>query len=130
MTTTSPTPLPPANWYPDPGGQGYRYWDGVGWTMHVSAQPVSGGMPPACSQPNPYHPQMRYAVKTGYSTAGIIMGIIAVLFLPIVFGPLGLVFGSIAKSKGDPKGGVAMTVAGVGMVAGMLLGFLAFSAVQ
>jgi hypothetical protein len=28
-------PLAPAGWYPDPGGPGERWWDGVGWSPHV-----------------------------------------------------------------------------------------------
>ncbi|MGH9277896.1 MAG: DUF2510 domain-containing protein [Acidimicrobiales bacterium] len=27
-------PLPPPGWYPDPGGGGWRWWDGVRWTDH------------------------------------------------------------------------------------------------
>jgi Protein of unknown function (DUF2510) len=31
-----PRPLPPAGWYPDPGGSGaQRWWDGVGWSELV-----------------------------------------------------------------------------------------------
>jgi pSer/pThr/pTyr-binding forkhead associated (FHA) protein len=31
------TPLPPANWYPDPLGQArLRYWDGRQWTEHIA----------------------------------------------------------------------------------------------
>jgi hypothetical protein len=29
-------PLPPAGWYPDPSGQGQRYFDGTQWTEHRS----------------------------------------------------------------------------------------------
>ena len=28
--------LPPAGWYPNPEAPGQRYWDGQGWTEHVS----------------------------------------------------------------------------------------------
>ncbi len=32
------TELPPADWYPDPGGTGQlRYWDGAAWTEHLTA---------------------------------------------------------------------------------------------
>lgn len=35
---TQPTevkPLPPAGWFPNPNGEGQRYWDGKAWTEHV-----------------------------------------------------------------------------------------------
>ena len=63
----------------------------------------------------------------GLSTAGIILGVIAFLFLPIVFGPAGLICGAIAKSKGEPKAVVAMIVSGAGLVLGMILGVLVFA---
>jgi hypothetical protein len=31
----------PAGWYPDPAGDGLRYWDGSGWTTHTA--PAAGG---------------------------------------------------------------------------------------
>ena len=42
------SPGPPASWYADPGGSGgLRYWDGNGWTEHVTASAgqvgVAGG---------------------------------------------------------------------------------------
>lgn len=46
---------PAANWYPDPTGRNeHRYWDGTGWTDHVSNRGVTGvdpvGAPPAGAQ--------------------------------------------------------------------------------
>lgn len=43
MTDPSPpAPAPPADWYPDPGGQwDYRYWNGHSWTAHVSRAGVA-----------------------------------------------------------------------------------------
>ncbi len=35
--TPAPTALPPAGWYPDPGGTPkQRYWDGNSWTEHLN----------------------------------------------------------------------------------------------
>ncbi len=31
-----PAALPPAGWYPNPGGPGQRYWDGHEWTQHYA----------------------------------------------------------------------------------------------
>ncbi len=32
-------PPPPAGWYPEPGGQALRWWDGTGWTEHRHLPP-------------------------------------------------------------------------------------------
>jgi len=37
--------LPPPGWYPDPAGGGVRYWDGLAWTYHVAAMPMSPTVP-------------------------------------------------------------------------------------
>lgn len=55
------------------------------------------------------------------------MGVVAFLFLPIVFGPLGLIFGAIGLSKKESKAVVAMVVSGVGFLVGMILGAVLFS---
>ena len=45
-------PQPPG-WYPDPQGQGQRWWDGTRWTEHVTgaAPPTQGGPGPSASRP-------------------------------------------------------------------------------
>jgi hypothetical protein len=41
-----PDGMPVAGWYPDPNGvYQHRYWDGRGWTEHVSTNGVSGTAP-------------------------------------------------------------------------------------
>jgi hypothetical protein len=46
----SDQPLPTAGWYPDPAGQGSRYWDGTRWTEHtqpLAPAPVAPASPQA-----------------------------------------------------------------------------------
>lgn len=38
-------PHPPAGWYPDPAGDGARWWDGYAWTGHTAPVPA-GAQPP------------------------------------------------------------------------------------
>jgi uncharacterized protein YacL len=64
---------------------------------------------------------------SGFSVAGIICGAIAFLFFPIVLGPIGLILGAIGKSKGEEKAVVAMVVSALGLVIGLMLGFLVFA---
>ncbi len=45
--TPPPALLPPAGWYPDPSGRHEkRYWDGKGWSGHVSTGGVRSEEPP------------------------------------------------------------------------------------
>ena len=62
------------------------------------------------------------------SIIGIVCGVVAILFLPIVFGPAGLVLGFIGRSKGERLSTVAIIVAAVGMILGFVLGYLVFKA--
>ena len=57
-----------------------------------------------------------------YSTVGIVLGVIAFLFFPIILGPVGMILGAVGKSKGESKAVVAMVVSGIGLVVGMILG--------
>ena len=77
--------------------------------------------PPMFSAPQPSSP------GSTFSTVGIICGAIAFLFFPIVFGPAGLIFGAVAKSKGEQKAVVALVVSGVGLVVGMIFGYIVSS---
>lgn len=60
----------------------------------------------------------------GYSIAGGILGIAAIFVVPILLGPAGIALGYVGHRKGDPRGRTAMIVAGVGMVIGIILGFV------
>jgi hypothetical protein len=56
------------------------------------------------------------------SIIGIVCGVVAVLFLPIVFGPVGIILGIIGKTRNEKLSTIAIVVAVVGMVAGFILG--------
>ncbi len=60
----------------------------------------------------------------GLATTGLVCGIVAFLFLPIVLGPLGIIFGAIAWNKGHPRGRTATIVSIAGLIVGMIFGAL------
>ena len=64
------------------------------------------------------------SASKGFSIAAIVCGVVAVLILPIVFGPVGLVLGAVAKKRGESLSTIALVVAGVGMVVGFVIGAL------
>jgi hypothetical protein len=55
MQDEPPQQLPPPGWFPDPNGQGLRWWDGRAWTEHVS--PPAGAAAPA--GPGEFPPERR-----------------------------------------------------------------------
>lgn len=57
-----------------------------------------------------------------YSTLAIIFGVLAVLFLPILFGPIGIVFGAVAKSKSEKNSSLGIGIAIGGTILGLLSG--------
>lgn len=75
--------------------------------------------------PPPPPPGAAFTPRTagnGLSTAGIILGAIAFIFFPILFGPAGLICGAIAKSRGEERAVIAMIVSACGLVIGMIIG--------
>lgn len=58
------------------------------------------------------------------SILGFVFGAVAILFIPILFGPAAIVLGIVAKTKGDPLGLWAAIVGAVGLVVGWVLGAL------
>jgi uncharacterized protein YacL len=75
-----------------------------------------------------YTPQNEPASRRpgrGWSIAGLVCGIIAFLIVPILFGPLGVIFGFLGYRGGDRRLGVtAMVVSVVGLVVGLIVGAL------
>ena len=62
------------------------------------------------------------------SILGFVFGAIAVLFLPILFGPAGIICAGVAMSKGDRLAKPAMAVAVIGMILVFVLGAVIFAA--
>ncbi|KUH39829.1 MULTISPECIES: hypothetical protein [Streptomyces] len=73
--------------------------------------------------------QQRAATGNVLSIVAIVLGAVALIFLPIVFGVIGLVLAIIAKVvRHERLATVALVVSAVGLVGGMILGALVVSA--
>jgi hypothetical protein len=84
-------PLPPPGWYPDPGANTQRYFDGTKWTdpegyAPPSQHPYFGLTPPP--------PRLR----NGLGIASLVLGIIAFVFSWVPFG--GVILGICAVVTG------------------------------
>lgn len=64
----------------------------------------------------------------GFAIAGLVCGILSAGILPIILGPLGVIFGSLSWSKNNTFGMVSTLVAIPCMVMGMLFGMIVWSA--
>ena len=62
------------------------------------------------------------------SILAIIFGGISVLILPILFGPIGIVLGIIAKTRKERLSTVGLIISIVGPIIGAILGVLVFAA--
>lgn len=125
----------PAGWYPDPQTGDLLYWDGSQWTGHRQPAPTTGPSAPTAPYAPSYTP---YPMAPGgqpgaqapgntLSIIGTVLGVVALVILPPVFGIAGIVLGVIALRKHERLGGVALGVSIVGLVAGMIIGALVFS---
>ena len=131
----------PSGWRPPPGG--YRRPEeptpppppppppaprpGTAWQQ----QP-----PGPYQQPSPYQqpygqqyppPPAAAGQGRGYTVASFICAVIALIFLPIVLGPLGAAMAGIGMSKGDPLAKWALGASIACMVIGMVLGLIVWS---
>lgn len=55
------------------------------------------------------------------SVSAIVLGVISVLFFPIILGPIGIVLAAVAKSRGERLANVALAVAIIGPILGFVL---------
>ncbi|MEU2181891.1 hypothetical protein [Streptomyces thermolilacinus] len=73
--------------------------------------------------------QQHASTSNVLSIIAIVLGVVALLFLPIVFGAIGLVLAIIAMTvRRERLATVALVVSAVGLVGGMILGALVASA--
>jgi hypothetical protein len=73
-------------------------------------------------------PSVTGGQTNAFSIGAIVCGLIAVVIFPIVFGPIGIVLGAIAKSRQEPKANLGLAIAVGGMLVGFLVGALVFAA--
>jgi len=73
---------------------------------------------------HPNEPAKPVSPSNTISIIGIVAGALALL-LPIVFGPAGLILGVMARTRNERLANVALLLAAVGMVVGLLVAFLA-----
>ncbi len=62
MEGTPQQPSVPPNWYPDPDGEGLRYWEGTAWTTHTA--PAVAPAEPAAESQAPTQPAASQAPAT------------------------------------------------------------------
>jgi hypothetical protein len=58
------------------------------------------------------------------SIAGIILGAIALLFLPIIFGLAGIICAAVGRSKKQPLANIALAISIGGTILGVIFGVL------
>ena len=67
----------------------------------------------------------------GWSIAGIVSGVLAIVVVPILLGPLGVVFGIVGFVRGDRRLGIAAIIVSVlGFVIGLIVGLVLLSIVN
>jgi membrane protein YqaA with SNARE-associated domain len=94
----------------------------------VITQPAAAPAPQLVntSQPAQFNNYSATVVPSSnvFSIWGIVLGSVAFLFLPVVFGPVGIILSAVGKSKNESRSTVALTVSIVGTVMGMILGWI------
>lgn len=84
--------------------------------------------PPAGLDPHDQHGVAATSDKNTLSIIAIVLGVIALLILPIVFGPAGIICGVVAMNRKERLAKVGLIVAIAGTVLGFVVGFLFVSA--
>jgi hypothetical protein len=129
---STPTPLPPAGWYPDPAqpAVNLRYFDGYQWTGQVALR--QGSPPPAgqgegfgASPSDPVH-WLLPTGRSGWSIAAGYVALFALLIWPL--GPVALLLGfkglRVAERDGSHGRGRAIFAIVVGALSTIALGVL------
>jgi hypothetical protein len=62
------------------------------------------------------------------SIVAIVCGAVAFLLLPVVFGPIAIITGAVAWVRGERLGPVGVAVGICGLIVGMIIGAVVWSA--
>jgi hypothetical protein len=62
-----------------------------------------------------------------FSILAIVCGVVAILILPIAFGPIGVILALVGRQRGEPLWKVGLGAALGGMVLGFILGAIVLS---
>lgn len=105
----------PAAWVP-PTPSGYLYGSGYpqGGAPFDPQSPPPQSWVPMWSEPAP--------TGNGFSITAIVLGCIAFLFIPPLFGVMGLIFGGVGLSRKEKLAPVGMIVSGLGLILGFIIG--------
>jgi hypothetical protein len=83
------------------------------------------GAPPPPPPPSPPSPALRPRVSDQVlSIIGFVCAVVAVLYIPVLFGLAGVVLGIVGHTRGEPLGRWAAIAAGAAMLAGTMLSIL------
>jgi hypothetical protein len=77
----------------------------------------------------PYGQPWQQTSRSGanrYSTIGIVLGIISFFFVPIIFGPAGLILSAMGRSRGERRANLGLVVSALGLIFGVIFSVLAF----
>ena len=96
-----------------------------GWTADNQAWGNPNG-PQRFLPPPP--PPAQNPASNGLSIAAIVCGAVAFLLLPVVFGPIAIITGAVAWVRGERLGPVGVAVGVCGLIIGMFLGAVIWSA--
>lgn len=137
-TTESSGYWPPQDQAPAPGW--WRASDGRWYPPSQSpgewAPPAPPAFPYGTAAPGgtPYYPSSGpppswaplwaepQSSGNGFSITAIVMGAIALLFVPPLFGVLGLIFGGVGLHRKEKLAPLGMIIASLGLVLGFVLG--------
>jgi hypothetical protein len=92
--------------------------------------PAPGYGPPPGYAPSPYSPPLMgaYTQPTNtLSNVAIGLAVVALLILPILFGPAAIICAGVALSRKERKAGLAMGLAIGGMLVGFLFGAMVYA---
>ena len=108
---------------------GRYWWDGYQWVAVPTAPPSPPVSPPYAGYGyQSYGVPAQFQAMGGFTIGAMVCGAIALLFFPILLGPLGIVLGAVGMSRKEKNAAVGLAAAGGGMVLGMILGVLVATA--